>query len=105
MNLGNIKVEDFTINSGYDRRMNYSFMTVYDNEGDIVYSNIEEPNMFDFVDFDYFENLARERFNLDLSDITLAIDLFRINSNMDIERYKELLKENDLDKLTYSVSY
>lgn len=75
-----IEREDYTIISGYDRMLNYVFMTVVkDNE--MVYSNLNDTNGIGLKDFTYFEEVAREKFNLDLEHLTFVMNCISMVNN------------------------
>jgi len=109
MNLGThkytINKKDFYVNAGYDSRMDYAFMVIFNEDEDIIYSNINEANMFEIKDFIYFLNKAMKDFNIDLSDINYAIEIFILNTQQSLDEYKNNLRQQNLDKFATSVSY
>ena len=57
--------------------MNYSFMNIFDENKKVLYSSMVEEKIFDIKSFEYFLNLAMNKFNIDLSDINYAIEVFQ----------------------------
>ena len=109
MNLGThkytINKKEYLVNSGYDARMDYAFMVIFNKDKDILYSNMGEENVFEIKDFVYFLNKAMKDFNIDLSDINYAIELFLNNKNQSLDDYKSNLLSQNLDKFAKTVSY
>lgn len=91
--------------AGYDRQMDYAFLVVSNKENKILYSNLYEPLFQDIQNFDYFVDIAKEQFDLDLLDIADAVDVFKINTAQPIEKFKERLKLENLDHLIEYVRY
>lgn len=59
---------------GFDRPMNMVFMVVHKNDGEIVYSNIDDTNIkfWEQRDFNYFVNIAREKFDTVIPEHIIA---------------------------------
>ena len=61
---------------GYDTALNYVFMVIFDENEEMVYSNMNDTNIcfMNHLDFDYFVQLAKEQFSIEFpSDIIQSI--------------------------------
>jgi hypothetical protein len=73
-----LNINEKKILCGYDKPLNYVFMLVFDKEDELLYSNINDENI-DFTkitDFNYFVNIAKEKFDIDIpEDTKIAIEI------------------------------
>jgi len=59
---------------GYDQDENYVFMTIFDSEANIVYSNLDEEKPQEIKDFRIFEKRALDKFKIIVpEDISIKI--------------------------------
>jgi len=95
----------YNVNAGYDIVLNYAFMVVFDEEDNMLYSNMSEVHMLDIKDFSYFRELANKKFDIELLDIEIAIQVFKENTSISLSDYKKLLVLKNLSKFEKTVSY
>lgn len=62
---------------GYDSILDYMFLSV-DKEGEMVYDNLAEENPFQKKDFQFFVDVAKEKFGIDLSEFKETINNERV---------------------------
>lgn len=100
------QLDKYIVTAGYDRRLDYAFMVIEDKETmNMEYSNMYEPNFRDIKDFDFFYKIAKERFGLDLFDISDAVTVFKINTEQPIELFKTRLADEGLSHLINCMNY
>ena len=66
------KQDEKTIICGFDKRMNYVFMTIHNQNMDTLYSNMTIENPFETKDINFFIDIAKNDF-----DITFPEDIIR----------------------------
>lgn len=65
MSAQELIIEDKKIIFGYDRRLDYVFMVIFNRENDeMLYSNLDLVDALDKIDFNFFVNIAKENFDL-----------------------------------------
>ncbi len=63
-----------TIICGYDQDEKYVFMTIFDSEANIVYSNLDEEKPQEIIDFKFFVKRALDKFKIKIpEDISIKI--------------------------------
>lgn len=76
--------EQLEVLCGYDKRLDYVFMCVYDKEQNLIYDNLALPNALEIKDFDFFSLKAKDLFGIDLKD-----EHEEINQYQQIEKAKQ----------------
>lgn len=61
---------------GHDTIMDYVFMVIFDLNGEMVYSNLNEWDFLEKKDFNYFIDLALERFEI-ITPKSVIADILR----------------------------
>ena len=69
--------EQFEVLCGYDKRLDYVFMCVYDKEQNLIYDNLALPNALEIKDFDFFRLKAKDLFGIDLKNEQVEIDQYQ----------------------------
>ena len=63
---------------GYDKPLDYVFMCIFDEEGELIFDNLSLENALAIKDFSFFVKIAKEEFGICLDEQNIKINAHKL---------------------------